>query len=166
MFTAGLVLFYSTGTKTAYTAQTNVIPSTATGFQVALNTVTSGTTVSGTGLVLPVIGVTNIEFDSLFAIIQTNLTTSTLTVTPVWQQSDDNTNWRTITPMNGAAYVQWPPTGTGSLVNTCEEQAFAGCNPAARYIRIAFTVGGTTGASGDNIVASYRWRKRFVAPIG
>lgn len=154
-------LAYATGALTAYTAVTNVVTATTKGAAVALASVVSGTTVSAAGLVLPTIGVFDIEWESLACLIQTNITTNALTVLPVWQCSDEGTNWQTLFPMNGAAYVQTPATGTGSLITTTYRLPLAGINPSAAKLRIAFTTGGATGAAGDNIVASYYWRRRF-----
>lgn len=152
---------YSTGTKTAFTAVANVIPATALGFQIALSGVTATSTVSGTGLVLSTFALPDIEWDSLCAVVQENLTTNTITVTPRWEASDDGTNWQPMRAYNAPAFVQVSAAGTGSLVTTTYRIAATGLNPAAAKIRIAFTVGVATGGAGDNIVVAYAWRKRF-----
>lgn len=149
--------------------QLNVInyPNTNTftggaGLTVALASVTSGSYASASGLVIPVGSPAfNIEFDSLCAVISAGITTSSLTATTVWQGSNDDSNWLTIYGTNGAAYVQRPATGTGTLVTTTYAQKLE-MNPSFKYLRMAVLVGGTTGASGDNVTVGYCWRKRWI----
>ena len=136
------------------------------GSNIALNAVVSGSTTSTAGLVIGVgLNTALIEYDSLRAKIQTKITTNSLTVVPVWQVSDDGTNWSTIVPHNGAAYVQWPPTGNGTLATTTQDQAFQ-FNPSSKYIRIAVVSGGATGGAGDNVIVAYNWRQRFTVVGG
>lgn len=131
------------------------------GTTIALNTITAGNIASSAGAVLGGgnVNLALVEFDSLCATVQIGLTTSTITATTVWQHSDDGTNWVTVLPQNGAAYVAFAAAGTGSLVYTQRAQFFQG-NPCKKYLRLAVQVGVATGAAGDNVIVSYSWRQR------
>lgn len=137
------------------------------GSNIALNGVVSGSTTSTAGLVLGGGNVTllQIEWESLRAKIQTQITTNLLSVVPVWQVSDDGVAWSTLLPQNGAAYVQWPATGTGTLATTTQDQALQ-FNPSAKYVRIAVNSTGATGGAGDNVIVAYSWRQRFTIAGG
>lgn len=147
---------YFTGTQQAFTSPLNAY----NGSKIALNTVTAGSTASTAGLVLACAN-NDIEWDSLHALVETNLTTSTITATTKWQGSPDGTNWVDIVGLNSAANVTKAAAGTGSLVTTQYFQAFAGINPGIRYLRIAVLVGVATGAAGDNVTCSYFFRRRW-----
>lgn len=132
------------------------------GSQIALNTLVAGTTVSTAGLVIPLSNPTfQIEWDSLVALVETDLTTSTITATSKWQYSPDGTNWLDVLGLNAAANVTKAAAGTGSLVTTQYFHAFAGMNPAAQAVRLAIQVGVVTGGAGDNVTASYFFAKRW-----
>lgn len=147
-----------TGAGVAYTAPLAAIK----GSLIALNTLVAGSTASSAGLVIPVAGPTwNIEWDSLSALVETNLTTLNITATTKWQVSPDGTNWVDLLGKNGAANVTKAAAGTGGLVTTQYVQSFDGINPGFRYIRLAALVGAATGAAGDNVTASYYFRKRW-----
>lgn len=133
---------------------------------VALNGVTTGTTTSAAGLVINIDQSRNVEFDSLVMNVTAAITTTSLVVQTLWQVSDDGTTWRTLYPMNGAAYVQVAATGTGSLVTTNYCVAANGWNPSKQFIRAAVLSTGATGAAGDNVTISYGFRKRFVGAAG
>lgn len=133
----------------------------------ALNTVVAGTVTSAAGLVInPGDPRFPIEFDSLVMNVTAALTTNTIVVTTIWQVSDDGTNWRTLYPMNNAAYVAVAPAGNGGLVTTNYVQSCNGWNPAKQYIRAAVINTVVTGGAGDNVTISYNWRKRMLATMG
>ena len=156
----------SLGAKTTFVA-----PLTAFGGSlVALTALTSASApASSAGLVIAVAGPQwNIEWDSLVALVETDITTSTLTVASRWQGSWDGTNWIDMVLPGGVpagtvtvAAVQYAAAGTGSLITKQYFHPFQGVNPGVDYLRIAFTVGVTTGAAGDNVTASYGFRKRM-----
>lgn len=128
---------------------------------VALSTVVAGTITSAAALVLAPRLSQNIAADSLVMNVSAAITTSTIVVATVWQVSDDNTNWRTIYPLNGAAYVNVAVAGTGSLVTTTYCQSLAGYNFSKQYVRAACLNTVATGGAGDNITISYGWRRAF-----
>ncbi len=146
-----------TGAAQAFTSPLNAF----NGSKIALNTVTAGSTASTAGLVIACAGPTwNIEWESLVALVETNITTSTLTATTKWQGSWDGTNWVDFFGLNTAANVTKAAAGTGSLVTTQYFHAFSGMNPGVDYIRLAVQVGVATGGAGDNVTVSYGFRKR------
>ncbi|MDP9148520.1 MAG: hypothetical protein M3O36_01050 [Myxococcota bacterium] len=150
---------YSTGTQTAFTAPL----ASMKGSLIALNTVVAGTTTSTAGLVLNAGGAFNLEWDSVAAIVETNVTTTSLTVTAKWQVSNDGTNWIDLLTKNSAANVQKAATGTGSLVTTQFVMSLDGVNPAFPYLRAAVLSAGATGGAGDSCTIAYNFRKRSVA---
>lgn len=147
-----------TGAGTAFTAPLAAYK----GSLVPLTGITATSTTSVAGLVILVGGPQfNIEWESLLAIVETNLTTSTITATTKWQVSNDGTVWLDLLGKNGAANVTKAAAGTGSLVTTQYAQAFDGVNPGTPYLRLAVLVGVATGGAGDNVTVSYNWRKRW-----
>ena len=150
------------------TGQAYVAPLAAfSGSKIALSTITAGSTVSTAGLVLSMAN-SEIEWDSLSALVETDLTTSTITVAGKWLGSLDGVNWIDIVPNNPAAaagtvvlpQVQRAAAGTGSLVTTQYLHAFPGLNPPFDYLRFAVLTGVVTGGAGDNVTVSYCYRKR------
>jgi len=131
------------------------------GSLVALNTLVAGTVVSTPGLVItcssPAFA---IEWSSLSAVVQTSLTTATITAQTVWQVSQDSINWLNLIGLNGAANVTFAPAGTGATVPTSYVQAANAINPSFPYMRMAVLVGVVTGAAGDNVTIAYNYRKR------
>jgi hypothetical protein len=146
-----------TGASTAYVATGFT---TFKGSQIALTTVTSGSTASTAGLSLA-LGSQDVEWDSLAALVETDVTTNTITVASKWQVSPDNTNWCDLVNLNGVAKLQISAAGTGSLVTTIYMHPLAGINPSVRYLRLAVVVGVVTGGAGDNVTVSYCYRKRL-----
>lgn len=131
------------------------------GSSISLNTKVAGSVTSTAGLVIPVAGPQfAIEWDSLVALVQTAVNTSTITVLARWEMSPDNTNWAPIYPMNGAANVVVAAAGTGSTVYTTYWLPFQGLNPAAQYLRVAAVNAVVTGGASDAVIVSYFWRKR------
>lgn len=150
-----------TGAGTAFTAPLAAY----NGSKIALSTITAGSTASSAGLVLICANPgLQIEWDSLHAMIETNLTTSTITATTKWQVSPDgaSTTWIDYVGVNAAANVTKAAAGTGSLVTTQWVQGFPGMNPAFPYIRLAVQVGVATGGVGDNVTASYFFKNRVL----
>ncbi len=161
-FNSTLVKSYAGGATVAFTAPLAAFK----GSVIALNTITAGSTASSAGLALAVGGVNNIEFESLSANVETNLTTNTITATTKWQVSNDGTNWLDVFGKNDAANVTKAAAGTGSLITTQYVQTMDGVNVAYPFVRLAVVVGAATGAAGDNVTVSYNWRRRFVAAMG
>jgi hypothetical protein len=157
-FNSRIVKSTSQGAKTAFTAPLAAFG----GSLIALNGITAGSTASSAGLVLPLSNPTfQIEWESLWALVETDLTTSTITATSKWQYSPDGTNWLDVLGLNAAANVTKAAAGTGSLITTQYAHAFAGMNPAAQAVRLAIQVGVATGAAGDNATVSYFFVKRW-----
>jgi hypothetical protein len=161
-FASSIVKSYAGGALTAFAAPL----ASYKGSQIPLNGITATSTTSTAGLALQVGGVNNIEFDSLSALVETDLTTNTITATTKWQVSNDGTNWVDLLGKNLAANATKSAAGTGGLVTTQYVQVCDGFDYSWPYIRLAVLVGVVTGAAGDNVTVAYNWRKRFVAPIG
>jgi hypothetical protein len=158
-FNSTVVKSYAGGAQTAFTAPLAAFK----GSQIALNTLVAGSTASTAGLVIPLSNPTfQIEWESLVAPVETDLTTSTITATSKWQGTPDGTNWVDILGLNAAANVTKAAAGTGSLVTTQYFHAFAGMNFAWQAIRIAVQTGVVTGGAGDNVTCSYFFRKRWL----
>jgi len=150
-----------TGAATAYSAGGAAI-ATMNGSNIALNTIVAGTTSSSAGLVMAVAN-SDFEWDTLAALVQYKLTTSTITVTGKWQGSYDGVNWSDLVGLNAPANVQLAAAGTGSLVTTTVIHSFAGLGTVTPYIRYAVLSGVVTGAAGDSVIVSYSFRKRWRA---
>jgi hypothetical protein len=146
-----------TGAGVAYTAPFAAFK----GSQIALNTLVAGTITSTAGLVIACAGPTwNIEWDSLFAFVETDITTNTIVVASGWQGSWDGTNWMNINgPGATTPFLQTAAAGTGGLVTTQYVHPFY-MNPAHDYLRLAVKNTVATGAAGDNVTVSYGFRKR------
>ena len=156
-FNQKIVKSYFTGAQQAFTAPL----ASYNGSKIALNTIVAGATASTAGLLIACAGPQfNIEWESLSAIVETNLTTATITATTKWQVSNDGVQWINLLGKNGAANVTTAAAGSGGLVTTQYVQAFDGMNPGFPYLRMAVLVGVATGASGDSATVSYNWRKR------
>ena len=152
---------FFTGAATAYSAS-GAATASMNGSNIALNTVTTGNTTSSAGLVLAMPSPSmNVEWDSLVALVQYKITTTSLVVIGRFQGSLDGSNWSDIRDGNGAAFVQVAATGTGSLVTTTLFHSLPGINPSFPYMRYAVVSTGATGAAGDNVIVSYNFRKRW-----
>jgi hypothetical protein len=166
-FNSSRVQPYATGALTAFSSPLGAYK----GSVIALTGITATSTVSSAGLVLLPGGVNNIEFESLSALVETNLTTSTITAATKWQVTFDGTNWIDIYKEQYAATTQVSTmlvaaAGTGTIATKQYVHAFAGINPAFYAMRLAVVVGVATGGAGDNVTVAYTWRKRFVAAMG
>lgn len=148
---------YSSGATVAFAAPL----ASFRGSAIALTGITAGSVVSAAGLVVscgsPQFA---IEWSSLSAVVQTGLTTTTLTAQTLWQVSEDGINWLNLLSLNGAANVTAAAAGTGALVTTNYVQAASGINPSFPYMRLAVLVGVVTGGAGDNVTVAYNYRKR------
>ena len=96
---------------------------------------------------------------NLSALVTVDCETSTLTMTGLWQVSNDNSTWVTVTngPQNAAGVVL--ATGTGGAdasVTRCFQAPDAVYG--WRYCRFAITNGVTTGAAVDTYSISYCYR--------
>lgn len=123
--------------------------------QKALAATATGAVAAGTakaGNTLPCDG---IDLRTVAADVSMVVQTSSLTLTPSWQVSDDNSTWKDLFAQNSAANVA-TAAGTGSPVTTARTIAFPGT--AARYVRaIVTTAGATAGATVDTYAISYRY---------
>ena len=155
-FNNRIVKSYAQGALVAFTAPL----ASYKGSQIALTGVTSGSTASTAGLVISM-AQNDIEWDSLAAIVETDITTSTITVATKWQVSNDGTNWIDVRDINGTTRTTVAAAGSGSLVTTQYIQYFNGINNPFPYVRLAALVGVTTGGAGDNVTVSYNFRKRW-----
>lgn len=134
------------------------------GSQIALNTKVAGTITSTAGLVLSMANTfMNVEWDSLAAIVETDLTTSTITLKSMWQVSNDGTNWIQFFGNDCTALSAVAAAGTGALVTTQYVHAWPGVNPSFPYVRLAVQNGVVTGGAGDNVTVAYNWRMRWAA---
>lgn len=106
----------------------------------------------GAGNTLPCDG---IKLTSLGADVTMVVKTSSLTLTPSWQISDDGSTWKDLFALNSIANIA-TAAGTGSNVTTARTLSFPGT--AARYVRAVVTTGGATaGATVDTYAISYRY---------
>ena len=159
-FNSKQVKSYSGAPLTAFNAGGGTW-SNYSGSFIALNTKIAGSITSTPGLVIAVGGPHfAIEWDSLCALVQTNLTTNTLTAIARWEASPDNLNWAPMYMMSGQANVAVSAAGTGAAVVSTYWLPFVGFNPSMQYVRIAAVPGVVTGGAADSITVSYFWRKR------
>jgi hypothetical protein len=162
-FNSSRVNPYATGALVAFTAPLAAYK----GSVIALSGVATNAVASSAGLVLPVGGANNVEFESLGALVETNITTTNCDALTKWQVTFDGTNWIDYLDHNCIVGIQKSANGTGSLVTTQYYQAFDGVNPAFMSVRLAVkNVGAATGAAGDNVTVGYTWRRRFIAAMG
>lgn len=84
--------------------------------------------------------------------------TTSLTLTPKWQGSQDGTNWEDLFQANSAANVA-TAAGTGSNVTTARSIML----PVVpyKYARLVWvTAGATAHATNDTVAVSYAWIER------
>jgi len=122
-----------------------------------LNGNTAGTVEGATGVLM---GDNNRQkVRNLSALVTIDCETDTLTVTGLWQVSNDNSTWVTVTngPQNAAGVVLLTGTAGADAAATVCYQA-----PDAvygwRYARFAIQNGVTTGATADTYTVSYCYR--------
>lgn len=156
-FNSSVVKAYAGGALTTFVAPLAAYK----GSQIALNTKVAGSITSTAGLVISCASATfNIEWESLVALVETDLTTNTIVVKTMWQGSDDGTNWVQIFDENCVALVGVAAAGTGGLVTTQYRQMLRH-NPGMPYLRLAAINTVVTGAAGDNVTVAYNYRKRW-----
>jgi hypothetical protein len=120
----------------AITVLTGAAPQVGAG-----NTVTMGGLVAGT----------------LSAHIEMSVKTSTLTETPSWQVSDDNTNWYDVKVSNNAANVA-TAAGTGATVTTKVDLQAPASVHGHKYARaIVTTAVGVGDGVNDAYLINYAW---------
>lgn len=84
--------------------------------------------------------------------------TTSLTLAPQWQGSNDGTNWENLYQPNSAANVA-TAAGTGSNVTTARSIML----PVLpyKYVRMTWlTAGATAHATNDTVAVSYHWIER------
>lgn len=92
---------------------------------------------------------------SLIAKVSMKVNTTSLTLTPKVQGSQDGTNWEDIFGVNSAANVA-TAAGTGSDVTTARSIAIPYL--PFKYARVVFvTAGATAHATNDTYAYSYHW---------
>lgn len=130
----------------------NVSPTTGT-----LNGVTAGSAVSGNMIAM---GPMDVKVKNLSALVTCLAETNTLTITPRWQVSNDNSTW-----VNASGAPNTPAgvaiaTGTAGA-DTAVTLLIPATNAvnSARYARLQLVVGVATGASADTYTISYCYRQ-------
>ena len=121
-----------------------------------LNTV-SAASVTGTSLFL---GTSNQKISDLSAHLIVTAATSSITVKPYWQVSDDASAWSTVSPNElNTPIASVLPVATGTANVTIAVQAPLVAY-SYRYTRCMLLVGGATGAAGDLYSIGYSHRMR------
>jgi hypothetical protein len=126
----------------------------------AVTAVASGTTV-GTATSNKIL-VGDVEIGTYFvAKVSMVVKTSSLTLTPKLQGSNDGTNWEDLFNLSSTAAVA-TAGGTGSSVTTARS-ILCPVIPY-KYARVVFVTGGTTAhATDDTYALSYHWVKKGYA---
>lgn len=105
----------------------------------------SGSTVNGTGLHM---GAPGKGVKDLSALVTVVVTTGSLTFTPKWQVSNDNSTYVDATPENNAANVAISASASKAISAPAAARGW-------KWARLALTVGGATGATADTYAISY-----------
>ncbi len=119
-----------------------------------LNTLVAGSTTGGTA-----VSTAGLEKGTLSCQVDLLAETNTITLTPVWQVSDDKSTWYDLKASTGAAQVA-QCTGTAgadtvtSAVLACPQEAIGW-----KFVRAAVRNAVATGATGDTYVFTYKSRK-------
>jgi hypothetical protein len=109
-----------------------------------LNTVVAGTTTAGTA-----ISTANMAPGSLSCLFTVTAETNTITITPKWQVSDDNSTWYDLSGLNNAAQVALA-TGTAGADAAVSKVLTAPSEVSGwKYVRPAVVNGVATGAATD-----------------
>lgn len=118
----------------------------------AITAVAAGTDVTGTA-----VSTSNMANDgAMFAEIAMGVKTSSLTMTPSFDVSVDNSTWLPYKQTNNAANVA-TAAGTGSLVTTTVVIALPNAK-AWPYVRAKITTAGATAHATDDVLAiKYHW---------
>lgn len=120
-----------------------------------LNTLVAGTTTSGGTLETRLINP-----GSLSALFVVDAETNTITITCLWQVSDDGSTWYDLLPQNGASLVA-RATGTAGADASVSEVLM--CPAAAEgwvYVRPAVRNAVATGAAADTYSIQSHYTKR------
>jgi hypothetical protein len=88
---------------------------------------------------------------TLMARCLATIATGSLTMTPSWQVSDDNSTWENVKVANNAANVALTATATVHLEGPM-------CLSSKRYCRAVFTGAGATATTGDFTNFSYSYQ--------
>lgn len=113
----------------------------------------SGTVLAGNPIFM---GSGAAKVGSLTALVSFTANTSTLTVTPKWQGSNDNATWVDLASANNAANVTYA-TGTVAI-KTASIDAPLGAY-GWRFSRFCFVTGVTTGGAADIGTIAYNYRQ-------
>lgn len=117
----------------------------------AITAVAAGTVVSGGTLATQNIG----NGKTLYATIAMGVKTSSLTMTPSFQHSDDNSTWVDCAPLNNAANVA-TAAGTGSLVTTTKTIPLVDAR-TFKFVRAIITTAGATAHATDDVMSCTYW---------
>lgn len=104
-----------------------------------------------------------VERNTLSALLYAKATTASLTITPVWQVSQDGTNWYDAVGANNPANVVLVTAAADDTVQI----AAPDCVYGARYARLVVLTAGAIGADSpdDEFSVSYSFRAVTTAPI-
>jgi hypothetical protein len=129
----------------------NQTPTAAT----ATGAVAAGSTV-GTAAANKVLMAKVADGTEVGCIVSMKVNTTSLTLTPKWQGSQDGTTWRDLFSANSAANVA-TAGGTGSDVTTVRDVAIG--KRGYKYVRVVFVTGGATAhATADTYeIIGYNW---------
>jgi hypothetical protein len=120
------------------------------------NTVASGASVNGT-----TIQIDGVETGTLSALAVLDAETNTITLTPYWQVSADQTTWYNVVNQVNSAFTV-TATGTAGADATVSRVVDAPMSVYGwRFCRVAVLVGGTTGTTNDTYTLSYAYCKRM-----
>jgi hypothetical protein len=98
-----------------------------------------------------------IKDGSLVAVALASATTNTLTISGIWQVSDDNSTWINVVPQNNAARVA-QVTGTGVAVTSTVAYEAPTAITSFKYVRFALASGvGVADGAADGGTIGYRW---------
>lgn len=96
---------------------------------------------------------------TLCALVLCSARTSTTTLTPKWQVSNDKSTWYDVYPSNGATYVA-QATGTGSDVAVTRVLTAPDAVYSWRYCRVQIiSAVSTCDGTNDKGSVSYNWRE-------
>lgn len=119
-----------------------------------LDSETAGTIVGGATLIMY-----DVKPGTLSARYNVDAETDTITLTPVWQVSDDSSTWERLLQPNGAAEVVMA-TGTGSADDAVVRRVSAPDGVYGhRFARCGVLVGVTTGTTSDTYAFKYQYQR-------
>lgn len=134
----------------------NVSSSTGT-----FNGVTAGSVTANSAVF---IGQSWQKVKALSALVTADCETDTMTLTPVWQVSEDGSTWVDVAALpNNAANVVWLTGTAGADAAATKVFPAPDLVYAWKYARFGLLVGVTTGAAGDTYTMSYTYRQLTTA---